>query len=297
MRIENLSQNWNGRDLSPVFDFATQNQTYRFIEDLDEIVGVEENRNSLTTVHNQAGEICGLFLVDTYQNLWFDIANGVDLNGFLQLALPIAFRQSQQRFDEPGLDSCEFADQKERIQALQKVGFLLSDLRTRKYGLNTRHWKNLWPVPEGFTIRSVHGEEEIPDLVALHRGSFESDEMTEEYRLAMMRVEHYEPELDLVMEDEKHSLIAFCVCGTEHEGEIVTGYTDPVGVLPAWHRKGIGKCILAAGVEILANRGIQSITLGTSSENTGMQKLAEAIGFNLTEEKIWLHLADLGKPG
>ena len=101
------------------------------------------------------------------------------------------------------------------MAALEEVGFEPSGIQTKKYVLETDGWVNNWPVPNGMTIRSVYGETEIRELVSLHRSSFQSEDMTEEYRLAMMHVPGYEPEMDLVMEDPNHGLIAFCSCGLD----------------------------------------------------------------------------------
>jgi RimJ/RimL family protein N-acetyltransferase len=288
-----ICNDWLSANRSAVIAFVSRNPGQRVIEDFEEMLGVEENLKSLSTIHLPSGEIAGVYLVDSYQNYWFDLIPEIDLADFLHLTIPLAFHQSESRFEEPGLDTCEKVVSN-RMAALEEVGFEPSGIQTKKYMLQTDAWVNNWPVPNGMTIRSVYGETEIRELVSLHRSSFQSEDMTEEYRLAMMHVPGYEREMDLVMEDSNQRLIAFCSCGLD-DGEKITGYTDPVGVAADWAGKGIGKVVLAAGVECLQKRGVKHVHLGTSSDNIGMQKVAEAVGFMLTAEKSWLHLSDLSK--
>ena len=76
------------------------------------------------------------------------------------------------------------------------------------------------------------------------------------------------------------------MCGFEDQRR-ETGYTDPVGVRQEFQGQGLGKAILAAGLRELQRRGARRATLGTSSENPIMQRLAEALGFALVSERLW----------
>jgi len=130
----------------------------------------------------------------------------------------------------------------------------------------------------------VKGEHEVDDLVALHRATFGTDNMTVEERLAIMRAPQYVPELDLVTVAPNGDLSAFCICGFDEEK---VGYTDPIGTHPRYQKIGLGKAIVTAGLRALQECGATVAELGTSSINLPMQKLAERTGFVCIAESLW----------
>ena len=71
----------------------------------------------------------------------------------------------------------------------------------------------------------------------------------------------------------------------------ITGYTDPVGVAADWQGKGVGKAILAAGVDCLHKTGSEASTPGNQFREYWYAKGGKAVGFRLTAEKVWLHLS------
>jgi len=110
--------------------------------------------------------------------------------------------------------------------------------------------------------------------------------MTKEERIAMMNAPHYRADLDLVVEASNGDLAAFCVCGFYDMGK-KSGFTDPIGTSPKYQRLGLGKAIVSFGLNQLKENGAEVVELGTSSENTPMQKLAEMSGFVRVSEKLW----------
>lgn len=280
---------WQSDDLESVKQFVNSRQGYPYIDNLDETFGIQSIRDSMTIWRDPAGKICSLFFVDDYQNFWFDQTDSEDLSAFLDESIPLALEQAVNRFEQSGLDLCEHADSP-RLQILQAAGFKEIDQRTYKYHLNTKDWINQTPVPSGYRVRSVRGKEEVPALVVLHCAAFGTAQMDEEYRLAMMNISGYDKHLDLLLEADDGSLVAFCMCSAMEVQNERIGFTDPVGVVPALQGRGLGKVIISAGVELLKQRGLEIVELGTSSKNKSMQKLAESVGFQKTEEKIWFHL-------
>lgn len=100
-------------------------------------------------------------------------------------------------------------------------------------------------VPVGFVTRSLLGEAEIQAYVALHRAAFGTENMTVEYRQAIMRASDYLPELDLVVQAPDGRLAAFCVCqifpaDSPRAGGTKEGWTDPVGTHPEYQHLGHG---------------------------------------------------------
>jgi ribosomal protein S18 acetylase RimI-like enzyme len=119
--------------------------------------------------------------------------------------------------------------------------------------------------------------------------------MTVEYRLAMMRVPDYEPELDLIAVAPDGRFAAFCVCHISREENALTGrnegYTDPVGTHPAFQRQGLARALLLTGLHLLKQRGMDRAILGTWGENIAMQRTAASVGFRVESTTIFFELA------
>ena len=143
-------------------------------------------------------------------------------------------------------------------------------------------------LPAGFEVRSATGEQEAEALAALHRAAFGTEHMTVEERLAMMRVPEYDPALDLIAVAPDKSLAGYCFCSISHEGGSCLGHTDPVATHPRFQRLGLARALMLTGVRRLKERGAEKAMLGTSSENTAMQRAAESAGFRLAWSKVWL---------
>jgi ribosomal protein S18 acetylase RimI-like enzyme len=146
-------------------------------------------------------------------------------------------------------------------------------------------------LPPGFSVRQVQGEREAEALALLHRSAFGSEYITTENRLAWMRVPEYEPALDLVAVAPDGSLVAYCMCSISEEQNRATGrkegQTDPVGTHPRFQRMGLARALLATGLHLLKERGMEFATLGTDGENLAMQRAAESAGFHISCRKIW----------
>jgi len=67
----------------------------------------------------------------------------------------------------------------------------------------------------------------------------------------------------------------------------VDGYTDPVVVYPRYQRKGLARALIQAGLVELFRMGVRVVRFGTSSENTAMQRVAEALGFTCVARRTW----------
>jgi len=184
------------------------------------------------------------------------------------------------------LDASFSAENFWQIAMLEKFGFVREDLRSLQYSRSFAEPIVNHPLPKGFSLRPVEGEQEVENLVYLHRAAFGTNNMTVDARLAIMRAPQYERELDFVVVAPSGELAAFCICGLE-EGNEHNGYTDPIGTHPRYRRLGLGKAIVTAGLLALKKKSVNVVELGTSSENLAMQRLAETLGFVLVSEKLW----------
>ncbi len=146
-------------------------------------------------------------------------------------------------------------------------------------------------LPAGFSIRPIHGESEAEDWVRLHRAALGTENMTIEYKLAMMRTPYYDPEMDLVAVAPGGELAAYCVCFINVEENALTGKrrgcTDPIATHPDFQRQGLSRALMLTGLGLLKNRGMDSAHLGTSSQNIAMLQAAGSVGFHITKNVFW----------
>lgn len=83
--------------------------------------------------------------------------------------------------------------------------------------------------PEGFQIRSLHGEAEVNDYVYLHRAVFQSKHMTAEWRLRILHRTVYQPDLDSVAGAPDGNLATSCIYWVS-DSPLLNGQIDPLGV-------------------------------------------------------------------
>jgi GNAT superfamily N-acetyltransferase len=253
--------------------------------DFDEQIQLASVRSTVRVWRDEQ-QVVGFAYVDDYDNLWFETLPEHPLLDELEdqvIAWGVACINVR---NAHALDCSCSADDAHRIQLLERRGFERQSVRTLRYSRPLSAPVAAYPLPQGFSMRSVQGESEVERLVALHRAAFGTQHMTAEQRLAMMRAPGYIPELDLVAVAPGGELAAFCVCGFA-DSERKIGYTDPIGTHPRYQRLGLAKALVSAGLIGLRKAGVQAAELGTSSENGTLQKLAAALGFVCSAEKVW----------
>jgi len=237
---------------------------------------------------NDRGDLQGYAWVDDYRNLHFEYRPQPGLgDAMVRWGLACAAELPVQEGDENLLDSSCRSSAAERIALLRCHGFADSPVRTVHYVHRLNTPPQAPQLPEGFLMRPLAGEEEVGAVVALHRAAFGTEQMTEEDRLATMHTSEYCPELDWVVQAGDGRLAAYCTGTLSPVGEQMVGYTDPVAVHPDFQRLGLAKALLCAGAAALQARGAVCVRLGTTSENTGMRRAAEAAGFELDYEVLW----------
>ncbi len=128
-------------------------------------------------------------------------------------------------------------------------------------------------------------------LVELQQAAFGTQNMTVDYRLAMMRVPEYDPQLDLLAVAPDGRLTAFCVGGVSAEENVQTGlnagWLDPIGTRPEFQRQGLARALMLTGLSLLKARGMDRATMNMSAANIAMQKTAEAVGFAVEATIAW----------
>jgi ribosomal protein S18 acetylase RimI-like enzyme len=268
---------------------------YPGIGDLHELLDTPDMSANTRVWHDADGRLAAFAVVDlSLRNLLFELApQATDAIG----PLVIAWGLERIRFAEPDpgrpltLDTCCAEDNPARVALLERHGFVTQPERTLRMIRALAEPIPLPQWPDGFRVRHLAGESEVAAYVALHRAAFGTQYMTVENRLAVMRAQNYDPELDLVAVAPDGALAAFCVCQV-HRGENATGgrkhgWTDPVGTHPNHRRLGLARALLLTGLQRLKERGMDSALLGTLNTNIAMQRLAESAGFRALSSILW----------
>ncbi|MBN2147796.1 MAG: GNAT family N-acetyltransferase [Anaerolineales bacterium] len=244
----------------------------------------------------ESGQLVGFVYVSQYQNL-VDVFAANELTPALETemidwAAGAVRRRNQESGERQTLDASALESDLPRLQFLERHGFVR---QAESSILMARSLDEPIPnpaLPPGFAIRPMGGESEVEAYVALHRAAFGTENMTVEYRRTIMSAPDFIPELDLVAVAPDGELAAFCVCqifpdDAPRAGGQKEGWTDPMGTHPAYQRKGLAKALMLHGMGLLKARGMDTAILGTSSQNTAMQRTAEAVGFQRASNTLW----------
>jgi GNAT superfamily N-acetyltransferase len=137
------------------------------------------------------------------------------------------------------------------------------------------------PIPAGYSIRSLGGEEELParswvSWKAFHPG--EPDEKYEgwEWYRNVQRAPLYRRDLDLVAVAPDGEIAAFCTVW--FDPATCTAAFEPVGTHPAHQRRGLGKALMAEGLRRAHRLGTTLVTVASYDEAAGA--LYASVGFS-----------------
>ncbi len=235
-------------------------------------------------------ELTSFAYVDDFNNLCFEALPGTLTQELEQAILAwgceCIVRNNPNPANRPTLDASCLASNFERVAVLGRLGFEQQDIRSQHFVRSLAEPISEPRLPEGYSIRAVRGEAEVNALVALHQAAFESDQMTVEYRLAIMRAPGYSAGMDWLAVSPLGEFAAFCV-GSLDENDPSCGQLDPVGTHPRHRNLGLGSALMNHGLKYLKAHGARQARFGTSSENTAMRSLGERVGFVLESESLW----------
>lgn len=259
------------------------------VTDFEEFIQIQSVQQA-TCLWFEATSLIAFAYVDDFNNLCFEITPGFSDPILEQEIMDWGKDCIKERIKQTGeiapLDSSCSALNPERINLLMRMGFTQQEVRSLNYIRSLADPISELPFPPGYLIRCVKGESEVAQLVNLHQAAFGTDNMTVEYRLAMMHAPDYDQSMDWVACSLEGSLAAFCIGSIDEEDPDI-GYLDPIGTHPAHRRIGLSTAMIAYGLTSLKSRGVKHVHFGTSSENIPMQQLASRMGFSLQSESVW----------
>ena len=137
-----------------------------------------------------------------------------------------------------------------------------------------------YPLPAGFTIRSLAGESEVEAYVELHQAVFETKNMTTEWRIRTIKHPAYIPDLDIVVVAPDGRLAAFCIgwiCPTSDGG--LRGQIEPLGCHADFRSYALGRVALYETLRRLQQHGAEPIFVETDSYRNTAFRLYESVGF------------------
>lgn len=133
-------------------------------------------------------------------------------------------------------------------------------------------------VPDGYTLRSLRGPDDIPARVAVHRAAFAPSKMTVEKHALAAAQDHYAFERDIVLEAADGSFAAFAICWADPVGSI--GEFEPVGVHPDHQRRGLGRVIVRHGLRLMRAAGLRDALVFSLRTNQASEALYRSAGFH-----------------
>jgi mycothiol synthase len=170
-----------------------------------------------------------------------------------------------------------------RIAAIERAGFARDGWG---YVRLIRRLDQAIPEGEplaGFVVRPLAGEGEVEHYVAAHRAAFESANMTAAWRRATLRHPRYVPDLDLVAIDPEGVPVGFCVCWITPPLDALAGrrlaQVEPLGVLPPYQRRGLGRALLLEGLRRGKAHGAHLMEVNAESHNDASLRAYGAVGF------------------
>jgi ribosomal protein S18 acetylase RimI-like enzyme len=133
-------------------------------------------------------------------------------------------------------------------------------------------------VPDGYTLRSLRGWEDVPARVEVHRAAFAPSKMTVEKYAILMDQDHYAFDRDIVLEAADGTFAAFAMCWMDPVGSI--GEFEPVGTHPDHQRRGLGRVIMRHGLRLMRAAGLRDAMVFSLRSNTASEALYRAAGFD-----------------
>lgn len=183
-----------------------------------------------------------------------------------------------------------FADQVGRRRNLEAAGFadqgnavkdpLSTVFMMRPGELPVKEYK----LPAGFSMRPLEGEGEAAAYVDLHQSTFESKNMTVDWRIRVLHHPTYRSDLDMIVAAPDGRLAAFCICWMNPDSSPISGQVEPLGCHWDFRRYALGRVILFEGLRRLQAAGAREIYVETDSwRNTAIQ-LYKSAGFKVVRD-------------
>ena len=146
-------------------------------------------------------------------------------------------------------------------------------------------------VPDGFTVRTMLGLDEVPELTYIQNEAFKEhfgySPNAEDEIIAHLLAGNSSPDNIVMIHDVHEQLVAYCWTFIYERDGLKIGRIGMMGVLPTTRKKGLGRAIAEAGFNHLVRQKVSSIELDVDSENAPAIHVYSSLGFNEDSEVSW----------
>jgi ribosomal protein S18 acetylase RimI-like enzyme len=134
-------------------------------------------------------------------------------------------------------------------------------------------------VPDGFRLRTMHGDEDVEARVAVHRAAFHPSRVTVESYHNVVRAHPYRADLDCVVEAPDGSFASYCLAWLDEE--VGVGELEPVGTHPDYERRGLASAVCRFALRRLQDIGATTAIVYARGDDDypAPKRLYESIGF------------------
>ena len=135
------------------------------------------------------------------------------------------------------------------------------------------------PLPAGFAVRCVRGDEDVGQRVEVHRSAFAPSSVVPESYRNVMACASYRSSLDWVAEAPDGRLASFCLAWLDEENRV--GEFEPVGTHEDFRRRGLARAVCTAALRALREQGAdRAIVYSVDAPQQGPAfRLYESLGF------------------
>lgn len=154
------------------------------------------------------------------------------------------------------------------------------------------------PLPAGFSIRCAE-EKDINARVELHQHTLNAAYTGEAYR-RLRQFPLYSRELDLVAVAPDGTLAGLALCWFDQKNR--SAEIEPLAVLPAFRRTGIGRALIHESLCRLRKRGAKWVMASASDSNAAAKSLYADSGFSCMEREydfsrpLWISESGVSRP-
>ncbi|MDA0769516.1 MAG: hypothetical protein BZY79_03815 [SAR202 cluster bacterium Casp-Chloro-G4] len=171
-------------------------------------------------------------------------------------------------------------------------------LETEGFHMTKGYWQMQWlgdvrpspSLPDGYSIRPFEIGKDEETLTQLQNVAFGENwgfsPNTVDQISARVRLDRMTPDGILFITDNGQPAAYNWTMISASESK-ATGFISMTGVHPDYRGKGLGRAIVAAGMQYLKAQGVDSIELEVDSENTPARELYLKLGFKKVHETLW----------
>ena len=139
------------------------------------------------------------------------------------------------------------------------------------------------PLPGGWSVRPVGGEDEWVRRVELHREVWSPSGVTLAAYRRLRTAPGYDPDLDLVVAGPGGEFGSYCICWFDSASR--TGLFEPIGTHPDHRRNGLGLAVMLEGLWRLRALGAENALVTYISGNDAAARLYESAGFRVVDRE------------